>query len=293
MPRTSSLPSPQVKRRCATHRMRGCTKGPSPHQAQAGRWAGFHQSVRLLPRPTWEGMSAWLKHWSSPADPVVQHDPADYEPFAIALRRCFIACSGAKGAQPRPRGPVLRELQSTIPWTCCCAASRPTPWTRSAAVRARPADIVAGLQQFDGHPSADEAWAMSLAAADERATVVWTMPMAMAWDIARHAYWDNRVAAALAFKGRPTRAEVQRHRNAGQPAKWIVCLGFDKASTKHAIEQALAKGLITNESLSHEQRALLALPPSERLLGIAGAAAQPLEGSSPSEPPVQQNQRRE
>lgn len=204
--------------------------------------------------------------------------PADYEPFAIALRRCFIACSGG---QKEP-SPDLVDLffesfkHHPLDVLLRCLKAHTLDPERGKFVP-RPADLVAGLQQFDGHPSADEAWAMSLAAADERATIVWTMPMAMAWDIARHAYWDNRVAAALAFK-EAYKAEVQRHRNAGQPAKWIVCLGFDKASTKHAIEQALAKGLITNESLSHEQRALLAPPPSERLLGIAGAAAQPLGG---------------
>lgn len=199
--------------------------------------------------------------------------PADYEPFAIALRRCFIACSGGQKEPSPDLVDLFFETFHNHPLEVLlnCLKAHTLDPERGKFVP-RPADLVAGLQALDGHPSADEAWAMSIAAADERATVVWTMPMALAWDIARHTYDESRVSAALAFK-EAYRAEVLKCRNAGQPAKWVVCIGFDKHSARNAIEQALAKGLIQAEKLSHEERVLLEAQPSAKALGMVKTLA--------------------
>ena len=167
--------------------------------------------------------------------------PADYEPFAIAPAPLLHRLQRRpKGAQPRPRGSVLRELQepSTGRAARCLKAHTLDP-ERGKFVP-RPADIVAGLQQFDGHPSADEAWAMSLAAADERATVAgpcpwpWpgTSPGMLTGTTAWQPLWPWR---GLQGGGA---APPQRRAASQMDRAW----GLTRQSTKHAIEQAPGQG---------------------------------------------------
>lgn len=93
-----------------------------------------------------------------------------------------------------------------------------------------PADINAqliGRAADDGRPGAEEAWAIALRGADERATVVWTDEAAKAWAIARPVFdQGDEVGARMAFKESYARL-VDEARRARRGAAWIVSEGHD------------------------------------------------------------------
>lgn len=123
-----------------------------------------------------------------------------------------------------------------------------------------PADVVAQIEslieQQDGRPGAEEAWALCLRCQDEAETIVWTAEMAQAWEVAR-AVLPDEIGARMAFKeayGRMT-DEARRER---QPAKWSVSLGHDPQRRSVAISAAVDAGRLPPSEMP------LALPAPQR-----------------------------
>lgn len=135
-----------------------------------------------------------------------------------------------------------------------------------------PADVIAqlqGLAAADGRPGSDEAWAGSLAAADEAATVVWTDEMAQAWAVARpvHASGD-KIGARMAFREAYDRL-VDEARKARRPVHWQASLGHDPRQHHDAVRKAVQAGLL-------REVALLSLPApnsGQPLLELVGGSA--------------------
>lgn len=181
-----------------------------------------------------------------------------YETFAIALRRTFIACSAGQ-KEPDPQTVELY-------WSLFGEQDMPI---LMAALKAhvldaergrfppRPADITFQLQQMDGHPSADEAWAIAVHAHDERNTVVWTGPMSQAWNVARHLYERTPAQAAVAFKESYANL-VRTERASGARATWTTSLGHDKHNARAVIAQATESGRL--RELGHEEQLLIEGP---------------------------------
>lgn len=111
----------------------------------------------------------------------------------------------------------------------------------------KPAHIIEQIERAaknDGRPGAEEAWAISLAARDERDTVVWTHECAQAWGAAVQIMEiGDEVGARMAFKETYMRlvAEARARR---EPASWDVSEGFDKDRRRVAISQAIEVGRI-------------------------------------------------
>lgn len=185
-------------------------------------------------------------------------EPSDFEPFALALRRTFLACSaGQKEPDPDTIG-MYFDLFDSVPlpvmFRCLKAHAMDPERGRFAP---RPADITFQLQSLDGHPSADEAWAIAVKASDERNTVVWTGPMAEAWGVASALYERTPSQAAAAFKDAYAKL-VAAQRSSGLPATWITSLGHDQAGRQGVIAQAASAGKLP--SLGNEERLLLEAP---------------------------------
>lgn len=135
-----------------------------------------------------------------------------------------------------------------------------------------PADVLAqiqGLADDDGRPGVEEAWAVSLRARDEAATVVWTEEMSQAWgECGAVLGVGDEIGARMAFKeiyGRLL-ADARRSR---KPARWVESIGFDPSQRGAAIEQATRMGRLP------APEATLALPAPEKSLDMLAAAAPP------------------
>lgn len=97
-----------------------------------------------------------------------------------------------------------------------------------------------------GHPKAEEAWALvSRVMRDERASIVWTEEMAEAYGVACRLEGDM-VAARMAFKETYTNA-VNRSRTEKPQPVWKMSLGYDPHGRQSAVEEAVSRGLITQE----------------------------------------------
>lgn len=127
----------------------------------------------------------------------------------------------------------------------------PLPQVLGALVRCRRevkgrlslSDVITRLE--DGRPGAEEAWTMI--PRNEAESVVWTDEMRSAFAAAGALLAEgDAIAARMAFKEKYS-AEVQKARNEGVPAKWILSAGHDPAGRKEAITQATAKGLIAQD----------------------------------------------
>lgn len=106
------------------------------------------------------------------------------------------------------------------------------------------AAIIDRLNENDGRPTADEAWAMSLEALDEAKTVVWTDEARAAFSIARPVLSEgDKVGDRMAFRDSYERL-VRESRERAIPAKWDVSLGWDNAMREVALRQAEASGLL-------------------------------------------------
>lgn len=92
----------------------------------------------------------------------------------------------------------------------------------------------------DGHPGAEEAWA--LCPRDESQTVVWTEQIAEAFGCAEPLLREgDQVAARMAFRERYT--ELTRDaRDRGESAKWVASLGHDSAGRDRVLLQAVEAG---------------------------------------------------
>lgn len=179
----------------------------------------------------------------------------DFEGFALMLRRTFLACSAGQ-KEPDPQTVELywelfQHVEIRLLRHALGAHARDPERGRFPP---RPADITFQLQRMDGHPEADEAWAIAVKAADEANTVVWTEPMAQAWNIAGPLFDRTPGQAASAFKERYANL-VAEERQAGRPARWVTSLGFNKDQAQAAIQVAQVEGRL--KELGHEERLLL------------------------------------
>jgi hypothetical protein len=91
----------------------------------------------------------------------------------------------------------------------------------------------------DGRLGAEEAWALVLAAQDERDSVVWTPEIAEAWGVARHVMPDE-VGARMAFKEAYTRL-LRQVRAERRPLQWVLSEGADREGRIAALRDAHAK----------------------------------------------------
>lgn len=92
----------------------------------------------------------------------------------------------------------------------------------------KPADLIfqiEGSNANDARPGVEEAWAISLAAADEIETVVWTEEMSAAfWTCKPVLDQGDEVGARMAFKESYNRLVIAA-RKAGRPVKWQITPG--------------------------------------------------------------------
>lgn len=104
------------------------------------------------------------------------------------------------------------------------------------------ADIVERMQQDDGRPGADEAWALCPKA--EADAAVWTDEMRAAFFVA----WPvlaggDEIAARMAFKQSYDRL-VREARDQRKPIAWALSAGQDRDATAQALEKAVELGRI-------------------------------------------------
>lgn len=112
-----------------------------------------------------------------------------------------------------------------------------------------PAVIIEKIQQADGRPGVGEAWAIAIAVADERNTVVWTPEIAQAWAAACPLYGCDKFGARKAFEEayqRAVRAAIAECR----PVAWRASIGWDSSARDTALTDAVTKGLLTRDSVA-------------------------------------------
>jgi len=110
------------------------------------------------------------------------------------------------------------------------------------------ADVIARID--DGRPGPEEAWAMI--PKDEECSVVWTEEMREAFAVCRDLLGQDSIAGRKAFLETYTRllADARARRI---PVAWSPSLGLDKGQRDRAIQDAAAKGRLSQ----HQVRALL------------------------------------
>lgn len=127
------------------------------------------------------------------------------------------------------------------------------------------AAVLERIEEQDGRPGADEAWAIALGALDEAETVVWTDEMAEAFAVARPVLEArDKVGARVAFRDAYERL-VREGREAGKGCKWVASVGHDAARREAALIQAVQRGRVAAESVSH----LLPAPAGDNPVGDA------------------------
>lgn len=104
---------------------------------------------------------------------------------------------------------------------------------------------IGSVKKLDGRPGAEEAWAISVVAADEMATVIWTTEMRDAWAEVSTLYRaGDAVAARMAFRECYLRM-VEEARAAGRAPEWETSEGHAPARQRAiAAEAASARGLL-------------------------------------------------
>lgn len=106
------------------------------------------------------------------------------------------------------------------------------------------------MEQSDGRPSADEAWATALDARDERLTVVWTSEACEAFSIARPVLdAGDKVGARMAFRDAYERI-VRNNREAGNRVSWNASLGWDNCQRETALRSAELRGLLSSDRVA-------------------------------------------
>ncbi|GAB4355725.1 MAG: hypothetical protein Kow0060_07890 [Methylohalobius crimeensis] len=119
------------------------------------------------------------------------------------------------------------------------------------------AAVIERLEQDDGRPGPDEAWALAVQAVDETATIVWTKEVAEAWGIAIPILESgDKVGARMAFREAYERT-VRHARESGSPVRWQLSLGTDTAQREETARQAVESGKLAHEHVAH------LLPPPE------------------------------
>lgn len=136
------------------------------------------------------------------------------------------------------------------------------------------ADIVERMQQHDGRPGADEAWAMCPKSEDDAA--VWTQEMSAAFFVARSLLQaGDEIAARIAFKQTYDRL-VAESRRANASVTWTVSAGSSRDATARVVEQAAALGRISRADITMYLPAPEDAGPIAALLMGGGDAGQAL-----------------
>lgn len=136
---------------------------------------------------------------------------------------------------------------------------------RELKTRLTLAAVLERIEEQDGRPGADEAWAIALGALDEADTVVWTDEMAEAFAIARPVLEaGDKVGSRVAFRDAYERL-VRESREAGKGCKWVASIGHDTTRREAALTQAVERGRIAGASVAH----LLPAPAGDTPVGAA------------------------
>lgn len=113
------------------------------------------------------------------------------------------------------------------------------------------AAVLERIEDQDGRPGAEEAWAIALGGLDEADTVVWTEEIAQAFAIARPVLdARDKVGARVAFRDAYERL-VRDARESGMGCKWIASIGYDAARREAALTKAVQQGRIAACAVSH------------------------------------------
>ena len=112
-------------------------------------------------------------------------------------------------------------------------------------------DIMQHLDNLDGRPSWEEAWATASQSLDEYTTVVWTAETAEAFGVASPLLdIGDKFNAAKAFKEKYD-SLVSDNRLNQKPVAWIANIGTDSGSRQQVIQQAIAEGKFSKEQALH------------------------------------------
>lgn len=105
-----------------------------------------------------------------------------------------------------------------------------------------PAKLIALVEQNDGRPGVEEAWA--LCPKDENISVIWTEEIREAFAACSPLMYEDPIAARMAFKEKYT-TMLQRARQDGIKVKWTPSFGLDKIGRELALREAIDKNRIT------------------------------------------------
>ena len=105
------------------------------------------------------------------------------------------------------------------------------------------AAIIERIQESDGRPGADEAWALACSADDESETVLWTSEAEDAFSRAARPLLEigDKIAARMAFREIYTKS-VKESRERRDPVIWKVSLGWDKDKRRTVLTKAAEQG---------------------------------------------------
>lgn len=113
------------------------------------------------------------------------------------------------------------------------------------------------IEDEDGRPSSDEAWAMCPHSEEE--STFWTNEAREAFGIARRVLESgDKIGARMAFREAYDRL-VREARAEGRRPEWSVSLGWDAQARERAVMKAVERGLIAPDAAQH----LLPAPKSD------------------------------
>ena len=119
---------------------------------------------------------------------------------------------------------------------------------KTHAGRLTPKAIIEAIDAVMGRSDANEAWAIAVAASDERATVAWTIEIAKAWEIARPVMQGgDEIGARMAFKGAYERFVQDARENGRMPVPFI-SEGWNAVERAPGIEKAISSGHIGHDA---------------------------------------------
>jgi hypothetical protein len=191
----------------------------------------------------------------------------DKAEFLKLLTQCYSAAQ-----KPLPTFDVI-DLWLTLlkPYTLAQVSAALSAHMRESRFAPMPADVITRITTSDERPEADEAWAIALAARDERETVVWTDEAARAWEIVRDLCESDETGARFAFRSAYTRL-CSEARARAVPVHWRVSTGHDAARREQVITEAVNTGRLAIEAVRVNVPALAA-PAEPAGDGVDAAAA--------------------
>jgi hypothetical protein len=132
-----------------------------------------------------------------------------------------------------------------------------------------PADVVKRMpKESNGHPEANEAWAIALRSRDERDTVVWTNETAQAFSIAKSVLDEgDEVGARMAFKEAYARL-VEAARARGAKPEWVMSLGHDAQRRDQVLSEAVTAGRLLLANVAGVVPALAAPAETSDMLSV-------------------------